>query len=135
MTRIPTALPTKRRVWPLAGAVAFLVQIVAWAWMPPASAAAFAAVAGAPPFILTICSADGLKTVRLDGLPVGKPAAEPRHGCPLCPLVGVLGPAEPPAVAGPDSRPAERSAPCARSAAVANWFLSTLKARAPPLPV
>ncbi len=129
-----------RRVSLLAGAVALLLQIVAWAWMPALAAPANDSGSNR----IVICTPDGFKTLLLDdrGAPVDPHGGQTESGqtdaamsggsCPLCPLIGGL--ALPPPVAlimpidavrhGPEALPGDRIA--------AGWFLSTLQARAPP---
>ena len=141
-----------RRLGLLAGMVALLLQVVAWSWMPVATAAARTGETTS----LQICSAGGFATVDVDPAEYGLAhyggavidtgyAADDGHGapsdpkpfgsghCPLCPLVSGLALPPPLLSVGPalavaaDSRllPGERIA--------AGWFLSTLQARAPPL--
>jgi len=119
-----------------AGAVALLLQIVAWAWMPGMIASANAADGDR----IVICTPDGFKSVVWNdhGAP-GDPAAGKTESamsagsCPLCPLIGGL--AMPP----PDvwSMPATlgRHSPelLPGGLIAAGWFLSTLQARAPPV--
>ncbi|HRQ83336.1 MAG TPA: hypothetical protein PKZ97_19650, partial [Azospirillaceae bacterium] len=65
----------------LAGAaLAFVLQLVAWAWSPAMLSALAAGTAGQE---IAICSVDGMKTVTLDenGDPIPVKAAA---GCPLC---------------------------------------------------
>jgi hypothetical protein len=124
----------------LAGAVALLLQIVAWAWMPAMAAPTNDSESNR----IVICTPDGFKTALLDdrGAPVDPDGGQTKGGqtdaamsggsCPLCPLIGGL--ALPPPVAlvmpidavrhGPEALPGDRIA--------AGWFLSTLQARAPP---
>ncbi|WP_052293713.1 DUF2946 family protein [Azospirillum sp. B510] len=119
-----------------AGAVALLLQIVAWAWMPAMIASANAADSGR----IVICTPDGFKTLLVDdrGTGGGPEAGKGEPGlsvgsCPLCPLVGGLSMPPPdlriaPAAIGrhgPDLLPGDLVA--------AGWFLSTLQARAPPV--
>lgn len=114
----------------LAGALALLVEIVAWAWMPmPAVGAGFA----------EICTMDGMRTVAVDaaGAPLhpgesGKTAGT--GACPLCPLVAGL--ALPPSDAGGVGGPAIAGTAVVlpRPQAVPGWRWSTRRARAPPLP-
>lgn len=136
----------------MAGMAALLLQVIAWGWMPVASAVARTGETSS----LQICSAGGFATIDVDSAEFG-PAnygialigvdhdAGDGHGgtsdptpfgsghCPLCPLIAGLALPPPPltvepamAVAG-DTRllPGERIA--------AGWFLSTLQARGPPL--
>lgn len=149
MSATQDRLRPARRAGLAAGAIALLLQIVAWAWMPAMIASANAAGSG----LIVICTADGFKTVALDdhgaagdparfgstestsnGPDTGKSDPTMSGGsCPLCPLVGGL--AMPP----PDLRMARASVgrhspeslPC--DAIAAGWFLSTLQARAPPV--
>ncbi|WP_109451499.1 DUF2946 family protein [Azospirillum sp. TSH64] len=135
MSATQERLRPARRAGLAAGAIALLLQIVAWAWMPAMIASANAAEAS----WIVICTADGFKTVALDdhGVPAdpdGAPsdAAVADGSCPLCPLVGGL--AMPPLGLlpvtvgyvrhGPEFLPGRRIA--------AGWFLSSLQARAPP---
>ncbi len=129
----------------LAVAVALVVQLFAWAWMPVWSNSAQGAVTS----LTAICTSEGMKSILLDenGLPArsesaqspdgdspdGKPPAGKAEGhCPLCPLVGGLGLAPVQWVAMPAE--VERHGPKAlpgRQIAT-GWFLATLQARAPP---
>lgn len=135
MTAQPNRMQRTRRTSLLAGAVALLLQIVAWAWMPAMIASANAAETGR----IVICTPDGFKTVVLDdrGTPVDPDSGQTApamsgESCPLCPLVGglALPPPELPVMTatarhhGPETLPGDRIA--------AGWFLSTLQARAPP---
>lgn len=120
-----------RRFGLCAGTVAFLLQIVAWAWMAPVAAGTGTGGTTA----IVICTADGYKTIQFDD---GQPPASDQgstatsHGCPLCPLVAGLGLPAPVPVIGPDLvfRHGPQALPGA--AIAAGWFLSTLQARAPP---
>lgn len=128
--------PRRRRlrIGLLAGMLAFVLQILAWAWMPAWVAAANAA----HPEQIVICTVEGFKTVTLDaaaGVAVGeKPAPKAGDGgCPLCPVMGGLAMA-PPAVAVTPAdigRHGVQALPGSQIAA--GWFLSTLQARAPPV--
>ncbi|WP_236784023.1 DUF2946 family protein [Azospirillum humicireducens] len=124
-----------RRVGLLAGALAFVLQMMVWSMAMPAMAMG-GAPAGAE--AVTICSVDGFKTVFIgsDGQPVapedGSGGAAKDH-CPLCPTVTGAGlppqvqtavPAESMAMADARTLPGEVIA--------AGWFLSSLQARAPP---
>ncbi|WP_207483004.1 DUF2946 family protein [Arenibaculum pallidiluteum] len=119
----------RRCIGLVAGALAFLVQVIAWSWFPAMTASAAETV--------PICSADGITyhVVQVDpDAPSGEqPAGKGGHGCPLCPLVSGLSVPPPDAVLvlpaamvrqGSIALPGERIA--------AGWFLSTLQARAPP---
>jgi len=124
-----------RRIGLLAGALAFLCQVMAWTLLMPAAAVQAAMV--------PICTAEGLILAAVDesGTPVSDPRGgeEPGKGttaamaCPLCPLIaGMALPPVPPS----DPLPAEihrRSPQALPSAFVASgWFLSGIQARAPP---
>lgn len=124
-----------RRVGLMAGALAFVLQMMVWSMAIPAMALD-GATAGAE--AVTICSVDGFKTVFIgpDGQPVspedGSGGAAKDH-CPLCPTV--TGAGLPPQA--PTTVPAEgmmmadaRSLP--GDVIAAGWFLSSLQARAPP---
>lgn len=120
-----------RRFGLCAAAMAFLLQVIAWAWMAPIASVA----KGGGPTSIVICSTDGYKTIQLDdgqSPATDKDSATGGHGCPLCPLIGGLGLVTPVAVIGPDL--VFRHGPVALpgSAIAAGWFLSTLQARAPP---
>ncbi|MFS2012078.1 DUF2946 domain-containing protein [Azospirillum sp. CT11-132] len=125
-----------RRAGLAAGAIALLLQIVAWAWMPALISSANVADSDR----MVICTPDGFKTVvGSDHGTDGDPAAgktEPimsGGSCPLCPLIGGLAMPPPdlrmvPAMASrhsPELLPGELIA--------AGWFLSTLQARGPPV--
>ncbi|MBP2228381.1 hypothetical protein J2847_001663 [Azospirillum agricola] len=125
-----------RRAGLAAGAVALLLQIVAWAWMPAMIASANAADSSR----IVICTPDGFKTVVWGDHGTGSDPADDKAeaamsggSCPLCPLIGGLAP--PP----PDTRPlpamAGRHSPEGLPGGLiaAGWFLSTLQARAPPV--
>lgn len=84
----------------LAAALALLVQVVAWAWMP-----AWLDAAGDAAATLEICTPDGYRIAVADagpadpGTTLDPPhAAKATGSCPLCPLVGGL--ASPPGPAG-----------------------------------
>lgn len=125
-----------RRVGLTAGAIALLLQIVAWAWMPAIIASANASDSDR----MVICTPDGFKTVvwsdhEAGGDPAtGKTESAMSGGsCPLCPLIGGLAMPPPdvrmvPATASrhsPELLPGELIA--------TGWFLSTLQARGPPV--
>lgn len=140
-----------RRLGLLAGMAALLLQIIAWGWMPVATAVARSGETTA----LQICSSGGFATIDVDPAEFGAAnygialigvihAGGDSHGgtsdptpfgsghCPLCPLIAGLAlppPAltvEPAMAVASDTRllPGERIA--------AGWFLSTLQARGPP---
>ncbi|WP_247894271.1 DUF2946 family protein [Azospirillum sp. B510] len=128
-----------RRAGLLAGALAFVVQMMVWSATMPAMA-----LDGLPPDAETIaiCSADGIKTIVVgsDGLAPPAPtddgsgATGPvKDHCPLCPTV--TGAGLPPQAQ--TSLPAETMAAADARALpgaviAAGWFLSSLQARAPP---
>jgi hypothetical protein len=121
-----------RRVGLMAGVLAFLCQVLAWSVAMPAVSLAAAVDS------ITICSVDGVKTIKIgpDGQTTpddeGK-VCESGH-CPLCPLVGGAGlPPVPPLVA-PNERVAAHDARALPGDVIAaGWFLSSLQARGPPL--
>lgn len=124
----------------LAAAVALIVQLFAWAWMPAWSAPG----GGNSTQFAAICTPDGVKVVALgdDGLvaelqpsplPAEKsPASKAEGQCPLCPLIGGLGLLPVQAVVMPSD--VERHGPTALpgNQIATGWFLATLQARAPP---
>jgi hypothetical protein len=133
----------RRCIGLMAGVVAFLCQLLAWAWYPPAAIA--------DTVTIPICSPDGVIYTSVPaGVSAGFGAAikdgpakdalakedsfdKGNHGCPLCPLVTGLSLPPPPAEiasAGDLSRHDSASLPGAHIAA--GWFLSSLQARAPP---
>jgi hypothetical protein len=124
-----------RRVGLMAGAVALLLQIVAWAWLPVWLSSSNAAEGVG----IVICTPDGLKTLASgnDGTPPGQATtktdpAKAGAGCPLCPLVAglALPPPVDPVMPADLARHGSGALPGERIAA--GWFLSTLQARAPP---
>lgn len=125
-----------RRAGLAAGAIALLLQVIAWAWMPALIASANAAESNR----IVICTPDGFKTVVLADHETGDDPAAAKSksaisggSCPLCPLIAGL--AMPP--------PDVRMVPTATSRhspellpgelIAAGWFLSTLQARGPPV--
>ncbi|HYH37131.1 MAG TPA: DUF2946 family protein [Azospirillum sp.] len=119
-----------RRIGLLAGALALLLQTVAWSMTMPSRS-----LDGG---WITICSAQGLVAVHVDadGAPTGgddSPQAEPAGSCPLCPLVAGLT-LPPPFVeaAAPPVPPGHDAAALPGDRIAAGWFLSSLQARAPP---
>lgn len=113
----------RRRLVPVIGAAAFLLQILLW----PVFAAAMAAGAVTPVCIAAApngAAPDSQKTT---------PAGE---ACALCQLAQSLG-APPPAaaaVAPPAFNFPQTRFSIAVNPPVAGWFLSTLQARGPPAP-
>jgi hypothetical protein len=112
----------------MVAALAFLLQVVSWAWAP-----AQAAVNGRDGEIL-ICTADGLVKFTPDGEgDSGGDNAATDHGCPLCPLVGGLAlPTQPPLQTVPVRLIRLQAAALPGAQIAAGWFLATLQARAPP---
>lgn len=113
----------RRRVALVAGAAAFLLQILLWPVFAPAMAA------GATSSICMAAAPDGIAPDSPETAPVGK-------ACALCQLAQSLG-APPPAAA--DVAPPVPDFPQTRfsiapGSPVAGWFLSTLQARGPPAP-
>lgn len=116
-----------RRFGLLAGALAFLCQVMAWTLMMPAASAQ----AGLVP----ICTAEGLILAAVDGNGAKKPdsGSVSAMACPLCPLVaGMAPPPAPPAEPLPAG--IGRHTPVALPGAfvASGWFLSSVQARAPP---
>ncbi|WP_236783807.1 DUF2946 family protein [Azospirillum humicireducens] len=135
----------------MAGLVALLLQVIAWGWMPVATAVARTGGTAS----LLICSAGGFATIDMDpaeygpaeygfdAIGVDRDAGGSDGGtsgptpfgsghCPLCPLIAGLALPPPPLTVGPAMSVAgdTRLLPGGRIAA--GWFLSTLQARAPP---
>ncbi|AWB08344.1 hypothetical protein A6A40_25240 (plasmid) [Azospirillum humicireducens] len=124
----------------LAAAVALIVQLIAWAWMPAWSASGD----GISTQFAAICTPDGVKLVALDddglvaelqpsSLPAEKsPASKAEGQCPLCPLIGGLGlaPVQVLVMASDVERHGPTLLPGNQIAT--GWFLATLQARAPP---
>ncbi len=134
---------TQRTRWTslLAGAVALLLQIVAWAWMPAVIMSANAAVPTieAKTGRIVICTPDGFRTVMLDdhGTPTDSDRGVPRpalsgDSCPLCPLLGGLALPPPALRVMPANVPLHSQQVLPSERIAAGWFLSTLQARAPP---
>lgn len=113
-----------RRTGLTVAALAFLLQIVSWAWAP-----AQAAVNG-PDGEIIICTADGLVKFTPDRR--GDNAATD-HGCPLCPLVsGLALPPQPSLLSVPVRLIRLQAAALPGAQISVGWFLATFQARAPP---
>lgn len=134
MRAIPTNHGRLRRLGLLAGLLAFVIQVTAWSMMVPGRAAS----AGEAE-VITICGADGLRSITLDadGTPLpedgtGKAAASCGH-CPLCPVMGGVGlpPVSGAALPVVWLPVADHPAPTA-DPITAGRLLSGLRARAPP---
>lgn len=131
-----------KRIGPMAGALALLFQVMAWAFMPIAMAAGTGPAASltADALPVAICTPEGFKSVPLAvaGDPVGDPSNGPSdpaptdHDCPLCPLVGGLTTVSPPAQVAPAAPGRHAAIALPGDPIAAGWFLSTLQARAPP---
>ncbi|WP_247893740.1 DUF2946 family protein [Azospirillum endophyticum] len=124
-----------RRAGLAAGAIALLLQIVAWAWMPAMIAPAEAADGDR----IVICTPDGFKTmVWGDHDAASDPAAGKDDSamsggsCPLCPLVGGLAMPPPDVRVMPAMARRQGSTLLPGDLIAAGWFLSTLQARGPP---
>ncbi|WP_238474995.1 DUF2946 domain-containing protein [Azospirillum cavernae] len=121
-----------RRVGLMAGVLAFLCQVLAWSVAMPAVSLAASGER------ITICSVDGVKTIKIgpDGQAIpdddqGKAGASGH--CPLCPLVGGAGLPPPPPLVAPNERVAAHDARALPGDVIAaGWFLSSLQARGPP---
>ena len=109
----------------IAAALAFALQIFAWAWSPAMLAAGEA---------LEICTADGLTTITVGGAD-DVPAGVKTMSCPLCPLVaGLAPPPQAPLVLEAPVRMARQTTyPLPGAQIAAGWFLATRQARAPPV--
>lgn len=113
-----------------AAALAFVLQLVAWAWSPAMLAALAAGTASQE---IVICSVDGMTTVTLDenGEPTQPKAAT---GCPLCPLIaGLAPPPLPPMLEAPARLALHTEHPLPGQQVAAGWFLAKQQARAPPV--
>lgn len=111
--------------------LAFVLQLVAWAWSPAMlSALASTGLAGQE---IAICSVDGMTTVILDenGDPSPPKAAK---GCPLCPVIaGLAPPPLPPMLEAPARLALQTEHPLPGQQVAAGWFLAKQQARAPPV--
>ncbi|PWC53830.1 hypothetical protein TSO221_09890 [Azospirillum sp. TSO22-1] len=119
---------TVRRIGLMAGVIALMVQVFAWTLAMPAQVAAID--------WMTVCTAEGLVHLDVDGAPTGTDAPVKHPGmehCPLCPLIGglYLPPPVQPVLRQTIARHGPEGLPGAE--VVAGWFLSTLQARAPPV--
>ncbi|WP_247877416.1 DUF2946 family protein [Azospirillum brasilense] len=144
MTRFHPIRERLRRIGLLAGLLAFVVQMMVWTVTMPAMALDAAGVgagaASAGVETITICTANGVKTITLG--PNGEPVADQDGGatgaaaghCPLCPtMAGTAPPPLPPMAALPALRLAMADARALPGGVIAaGWFLSSLQARAPP---
>ncbi|EWY41450.1 hypothetical protein N825_28510 [Skermanella stibiiresistens SB22] len=122
-----TRLP--RRAGLLVGAVAFLCQILAFAFA--------AAPVSAQLHTIEICTASGTKTVTLDG--AGEPSAPAgaTHDdeCPACPLATcLLGPPSAPGTVLPPMLVRRAAATLSALDIATVWLHSSPQARAPPVP-
>lgn len=125
-----------RRAGLLAGALAFLFQMMIWSVYAPAMAFGL---------LTPICTAEGVRLVLADQVGDDRPADTDADGrpdqavpsaddCPLCLLV--QGSSTPPL---PIMAPAPRlvrlhdATPLPGGLIAAGWYLATLKARAPPI--
>lgn len=141
-----------RRLGLVAGMASLLLQVIAWGWMSPIPGT----VRAGQSTPLLICSAGGLTTILVDStdydvskaVPGGRTADQAGGGqgdlpmptpfgtdhCPLCPLVaGLALPPPPMPIIGPVIVESGASRLLSGERIAAGWFLSTLKARAPPL--
>ncbi|CBS89553.1 protein of unknown function (plasmid) [Azospirillum lipoferum 4B] len=140
-----------RRLGLLAGMAALLLQVIAWSWMPVATAVA--GTGGTTS--LLICSAGGFTTIDVDPAEYGpaeygialigvdRDAGDSPGGtsdptpfgsghCPLCPLIAGLALPPPPLTVGPVVVAASDTSLLPGERIAAGWFLSTLQARGPP---
>lgn len=117
-----------RRVGALAGAAAFLLQMLTWSVYAPAMAAGGET--------LMICTMDGMTEVVIgpDGQPVSpdKAKADSKH-CGFCLLANGLATPPLPAAVSPPVQLARGGAEILPGGLIAaGWFLATLQARGPP---
>ncbi|ALJ39095.1 MULTISPECIES: DUF2946 domain-containing protein [Azospirillum] len=117
----------------MVGGVALLLQLLGWAFLVPVANATTGET-------VMICTPQGMASITLpDGpppeslLPDGKPTLSMGEDCPVCGLVAGLT-APPPllTVVLPVSVVAHSSIGLPGQHIAAGWFLSRLKARAPP---
>ncbi|WP_376996104.1 DUF2946 family protein [Azospirillum himalayense] len=117
----------------MAGGVALLLQLLGWAFLIPVANAATGET-------VMICTPQGMASIALPDapppeslLPDGKPTLSMGEDCPVCGLVASLT-APPPllTVVLPVSVVAHSSIGLPGQHIAAGWFLSRLKARAPP---
>lgn len=121
-------LQTLRQAGVMAGAAAFLLQMLTWSVYAPAMAAGGETV--------LICTIDGMTEITLgpDGQPVSpdKAKAEANH-CGFCLLANGLTTPPLSAAASPPVQLARHGAEALPGGLIAaGWFLSTLQARGPP---
>lgn len=117
-----------RRVGVLAGAAAFLLQMLTWSVYAPAMAMGGETV--------MICTMEGMTEITLgpDGQPVSpdKAKADSKH-CGFCLLASGLATPSLPAALSPPVQLARHGAEALPGGLIAaGWFLSTLQARGPP---
>lgn len=119
-----------RRIGLLIGAVAMLVQLIAWSALPMATT-------GLAADDLAMCSVHDATSAasETDAGPVTSDAAAHHgHGCPLCTLVqGLSGPPPTNAACAPVTLTVVQTVPMSGELVSAAWFLSSLQARAPPV--
>ncbi|MBK3736081.1 DUF2946 domain-containing protein [Azospirillum brasilense] len=121
----------------MAGGMALLLQLLGWAFLVPVVNAATGET-------VMICTPQGMASITLpDGpppqsllpaqIPDSKPTLSMGEDCPVCGLVaGLTAPPPPLTVVLPVSVIAHSSIGLPGQHIAAGWFLSRLKARAPP---
>jgi hypothetical protein len=123
-----------RRIGLLIGAVAMLVQLIAWSSLPMATMALAMDLAADD---LAMCSVHDTTSAasETDARPVAPDAAAHHgHGCPLCTLVqGLSSPPPISAACAPVTLTVAQTVPMSGELVAAAWFLSSLQARAPPV--
>lgn len=123
-----------RRIGLLIGAVAVLVQLIAWSALPMTAMGLTTASAADD---LAMCSVHdtGSAASEADAQPATPDAAAHHgHGCPLCTLVqGMSGPPPISAACAPVTLSVVQAVPMSGELVAAAWFLSSLQARAPPV--
>jgi hypothetical protein len=115
----------------MAGAMALLVQVIAWAWLP----AWIAAENGGLDQQVIVCTAHGPKVLALSDLGDGgqEDLPESHQACPLCSLVYGLALVSP--VPSLPSRKIVHVTPVTRPSEtiVTAWILTDINTRAPPV--